>query len=87
MDNLNSLSFCSKGEGIFIMGGGSIYRQFMPLADRLYITHIHMITGADTWFPQIDDKDWKAVEKAEGDPSENNGIPFTYVTYLRINKG
>lgn len=82
----NSLSFCSEGEEIFIMGGGSIYRQFMPLADRLYITHIHKITGADTWFPQIDDKVWKAVEKEEGDPSENNGIPFTYVTYLRRKK-
>src|SRR5512137_992267 len=52
----------SKGTGngdIFIIGGGSVYRQFMPVADRLYITHIHKKAAADTFFPEISPEEWK----------------------------
>jgi dihydrofolate reductase len=82
----DALSKCGKDEEIFIIGGGSIYRQFMPLAERLFITHIHKSAEADTWFPAIDNKEWEAVEKEDGNPDENNGIPFTYVTYIRKTK-
>jgi dihydrofolate reductase len=78
----DALSKCGKEE-VFIIGGGSIYRQFMPLADRLYITHIHKSVPADTYFPVIDKKEWEAVEKEDGNPAENNGIQFTYITYIR----
>ncbi|MDZ7635579.1 MAG: dihydrofolate reductase [Bacteroidales bacterium] len=35
------LALCEPGKEIFIIGGGSVYRQFMPLADRLMVTHMH----------------------------------------------
>jgi hypothetical protein len=38
---------------------------------------------ADTYFPVIDKEEWEAVEKEDGNPHENNGIPFSYVTYIR----
>jgi dihydrofolate reductase len=79
----DALSKCGKEEEIFIIGGGSIYRQFMPIADRLYITHIHKSAPADTYFPVIDKEEWEAVENEDGNPDENNGIPFTYITYIR----
>jgi dihydrofolate reductase len=82
----DALSKCAKEEEIFIIGGGSIYRQFMPLADRLFITHVHKSAPADTYFPVINEKEWEAVEKEDGNPDENNGIPFTYVTYFRREK-
>ena len=49
-----ALSKCDKDKEIFIMGGGSIYRQFLPLADKLYITHVHLKAPADVYFPEID---------------------------------
>ena len=48
-----------------MIGGGSIYRQFMPIADRLYITHVHKKAPADIYFPEIDLKIWEMVEKEE----------------------
>ena len=54
---------CSNDDEAFIIGGGSIYRQFMPLADRLYITHVHKSTKADVFFPAIEPEIWKPVEK------------------------
>src|SRR4030042_944442 len=52
----DALSKCEKEEEIFIIGGGSIYHQFMPLAHRLYITQIHKKKPADVYFPEIDPK-------------------------------
>ncbi len=73
---------CSSDREVFIIGGGSIYRQFMPVADRLLITHVHRKADADVFFPEIDPKIWKAVEKEEF-KAEEGGVPYTYVTYVR----
>ncbi len=81
----DALSKCEKGEEIFVIGGGSVYRQFMPIADRLYITHVHRKTLADIYFPEIDLNIWKVVEKEEFKALGNDGIAYTYVVYERIN--
>jgi dihydrofolate reductase len=48
-----------KGEEIFIIGGGSIYKQFMEIADKLYITEVKLsFEDADTFFPSINKKKW-----------------------------
>jgi dihydrofolate reductase len=82
----DSLGKCDKSEEIFIIGGGSIYRQFMPFADRLYITHVHKKAPADIYFPEIDMNIWEVVEKEEFPVSETVAIPYTYVVYERIKK-
>jgi dihydrofolate reductase len=81
----DALSKCGGNEEVFVIGGGTVYRQFMPLADRLFITHVHKTTAADTWFPSIDPVLWEAVEKEEH--SEAGEIPpYTYVVYMRRKK-
>jgi dihydrofolate reductase len=82
----DALSKCTKEEEIFIIGGGSIYRQFMPLADKLFITHVHKRAPADIFFPAIDLSIWEVVEKEEFRVSENNSMPYTYTVYERKNK-
>jgi dihydrofolate reductase len=79
----DSLSKCTPGEEIFIIGGGSIYRQFMPIADRLFITHVHRKAPADIYFPEIDLNVWDITEKEEYKPNETNDIPYTYTIYER----
>lgn len=79
----DALSKCEKGEEIFVIGGGSIYRQFMNIADRLYITHVHKNAPADVYFPKIERGVWKVIEKEEFKPEDNEGIPYTYIIYER----
>lgn len=79
----DALNKCQKDEEVFIIGGGSIYRQFMPYADRLYVTHVHKKIPADIFFPEIDLKTWKIVEKEEFKPVDKEGIPYTYIIYER----
>jgi dihydrofolate reductase len=80
----DALSKCSSDEEIFIIGGGTIYRQFMPIADRLYITHVHKKTQADIYFPEIDPDIWQVTEKEEFKSDDQNSIPYTYTIYNRI---
>jgi dihydrofolate reductase len=79
----DALSKCDKDKEIFIIGGGSIYRQFVPLADKLYITHVHLSAPADVYFPEIDLKIWEVVSKEEFPGTGGENIPYTYSVYER----
>jgi dihydrofolate reductase len=79
----DAISKCQGDEEVFIIGGGSIYRQFMNHADRLYITHIHKKAPADIYFPVINPEIWKPVEKEEHTKEGVNPVPYTYVIYDR----
>jgi dihydrofolate reductase len=78
-----ALSLCEPDREIFIIGGGSVYRQFMPLADRLLVTHIHKYFEADTFFPEISDREWYLSEKEDHTIDGEEPLRFTYTTYLR----
>jgi dihydrofolate reductase len=80
----DALSKCEKGEEIFVIGGGSVYRQFLPLADRLYVTHVHRKAPADVFFPRIDPETWEVIEKQEFKAPEGEAISYTYIEYQRI---
>ena len=79
----DALDKCKQDEEIFIIGGGSIYRQFMPVADRLYITHVHRQTPADTFFPEIDPLIWEPVVREEHKNEGENHLSYTYIIYQR----
>lgn len=70
----------------FIIGGGMVYKQFMPLADKLYITHIHHSwDDADTFFPVIDEQLWQATAREDHTADEKNPYDYSFVEYLRRN--
>lgn len=78
-----ALSLCKPGREIFIIGGGSIYRQFMPLADRLMVTHLDAEFTADTYFPEISPDEWYISEKEDFLSDDPSQLSFSYTTYLR----
>ena len=68
----------------FVIGGGMVYRQFMPLADKLYITHIHHSwPEADTYFPEIKESEWQLISAERHEADENNPYAFTFAEYTR----
>lgn len=79
----DALSKCPGDSEVFVIGGGMVYRQFMEIADRLYITHVHKEFDADTFFPEIDPLIWKEVDREDHDKDEATGFSYSYVTYLR----
>lgn len=79
----DALGKCEPDKEIFIIGGGSIYRQFMQIADRLFITHVHRKAPADIYFPVIDRSIWEVTEEEEFKTDDNDEIPYTYTVYRR----
>lgn len=59
----------SNNQEIFIIGGGQIYKEAMPLADRLYLTRIHATIDGDTFFPDIP-AGFKLVRSTPGQTSD-----------------
>lgn len=69
-------------EEIYIIGGDSIYAQFLPYCDQAYVTFIDFVYDADTWFPNLDQKaDWIMTE--ESDEQTYFDLCYTYRMYQR----
>lgn len=77
----NSRSF--KSDKMCIIGGESLYREFLPQADQLYITHVHASIEGDTYFPTIDPSVWKST-LVQWPISPKDQYPYTIKRYTRI---
>jgi dihydrofolate reductase len=65
-----------------VIGGGSIYRQMLPLCDTAYITKVHVTPESDTYFPNLDtDDDWYLAETLQS--GEEDGISYEMLLYKR----
>ena len=71
-------------ERCFVIGGGQIYSQALPLVDSLIVTHVHtLIEDADTFFPEIDPVIWQVAERSELFHDEESGYSFEFVKYVK----
>ena len=92
--NLEAALKATEGEfgETFIIGGESIYRQSLPAARKLYLTVVDDTKinnnaaandapqQADAFFPEINPKEWKLIEK---EMRNENGLSFSFLTYLK----
>ena len=70
-------------DDVFVIGGGSVYRQLLDLCDTAYITKIDFSYEADAWFPNLEERDdWKLAE--ESGKQTCSGVAYTYQKYERV---
>ncbi len=77
----DALSLLEGAAQVFVVGGGELYTEALPLADELLLTEIYAELEGDTYFPS-----WKRAafeETSREQHVSDNGIPFSFVTYLR----
>jgi len=79
----DALAKCDDNEECFIIGGGSVYAQFMPIADKLYITRVKRSYEGDIFFPEINEEDWILIEEEDHIDEENDSLAFSFQTYIR----
>ena len=65
----------------YIIGGGEIYGQAMKYATHIELTRIHASFEADTFFPEIDSKEWEVINEEYHPKDERHQFDFTYLTY------
>ncbi len=80
-----ALNMAQGDDEVFIIGGGNLYKQALPIADKLYLTWIkHNFTDADTYFPTINFDDWKETFRENYTPEGENPYSFSFINYERI---
>jgi len=67
----------------FVIGGGEIYKQAMPLANKIEITRVHHSFEADTFFPKIDTAVWRETSNKFNDKDDKHDYAFSFLTYER----
>jgi len=67
----------------FIIGGGKIYAQALPLADRFYLTRVHAKVDGDTFFPRWNEEEWKEISKEQSAADPEHPYPCTFLVYTR----
>ena len=70
-------------ERAMVIGGGSIYRQMLPLCDTAYVTKVHVTPESDTFFPNLDqDPAWRLEKVLQS--GREDGIDYEMCLYKRI---
>jgi len=68
---------------IFVIGGGEIYKQSMPVADRIYMTRVHAELDGDTFFPVIDEASWVLKQNTDFAADEKHKYAYSFQVWER----
>ncbi len=72
-----------QDQDVFIIGGGEIYTQALPIADVVELTRVHTEVEADTFFPEINSNEWQLTSEDYHPKDEKHAFDFTFETYIR----
>ena len=77
-----AVKIAEKSDNAFVIGGGSVYKQMLPVCNRAYVTKLHCTVPCDTYFPNLDnDPTWELTEILQ--TGEENGIAYQMCLYTR----
>ena len=71
-------------EEIAVIGGGEIFRMFMPTADRVYLSEAHLSVDGDTFFPELDPEEWRETSREAHEKGPNDSASFTLRVLDRV---
>lgn len=67
----------------FVIGGGEIYRAFLPFAQKMYLTRIYKHFEGDTLFPNFPETEWKLEEEEHVNDDPQNDFNYSFQLYVR----
>ena len=77
-----AMELAKTAERAMVIGGGSIYRQMLPMCDTAYITKVHCTPESDTFFPNLDaDPEWELESVLQS--GDEDGISYEMCVYKR----
>lgn len=72
-----------NADEIFITGGGEIFKQALPVVDRVYITRVHATVDGDAYFPEFNTTGWQLVKNDRHEKDEKHHYAFTFEVWER----
>lgn len=82
VNSLDEAFSVANDDEIFVVGGAEIYKQALPVTDRVYLTRVHHTFDGDRFFPELGDE-WQEVESVLHPIDEKHVHPFTFKTYIK----
>ena len=87
VNSIGEILQLGKKHDIYIIGGSTLYKQLMPFADKMILTHIHTKhPDSAVFFPEFTFKDWKLETMTENEADELHDHSYTFATYSNKNK-
>jgi dihydrofolate reductase len=78
-----ALRLAARWPRALVIGGASVYRQFLPYVDLVHVTKLDLAPESDSWFENLDASPLFRVRE-EGDWQEENGVRYRFLTYERV---
>lgn len=78
-----ALRSCDKHRENFVIGGASVYRQFLPYASKLYLTRVDKSSEADTFFPEINPVEWEEVSREVPEMEDRHEFNYEFIVLQR----
>lgn len=79
------MQLCKNETEVFIIGGGEIYKLFLPMAHSIYLTRIHhAFQNTDTWFPKIDATQWEQISCDGPFVDAKSDLPFSFEVLQKL---
>lgn len=78
-----ALTVSFSDEEVFFVGGADLYRQALPIANRIYLTEIRRVFDGDAFFPEFDMSQWSETSREPHRTDGDNGFEYHYVIYDR----
>jgi dihydrofolate reductase len=68
---------------VMICGGGEIYKQSIGIANKILITRVKAVLDADTFFPEIDESEWKMVFEEKFEADARHAYDYSFQTWMK----
>ncbi len=79
----DALAYAHDDDNAYVIGGGEIYNMAIDTATHIELTRVHGKFEADTYFPEIDESQWKLINEEFHPKDDTHKYDFTYLTYVR----
>jgi dihydrofolate reductase len=79
-----ALALAGDAPEVIVFGGAGVFKDFLPRADRIYLTEVDTHAEGDTYFPTLDPRQWHEVDRRLHPADGRHPFAFSFVTLERI---
>lgn len=83
LDEAVSIAAEAGADELMVIGGGGVYKDALPVADRILLTRVHAEPEGDTWFPDPEPGDWRESSRSERAPDQRNPHGLSFIELVR----
>lgn len=79
-----NIAFIDGSEEAFVIGGGQLFKEVLPVVERMHLTRIHAEVEGDAWFPEFDTEEWEEISRLDFSSSATNPYNYSICVYERL---